>query len=58
MLVGLTGATILLKAGDEHEFTADEASRLIASGAAVPVSAQKIERAIKTPVRETRKAKT
>lgn len=57
MLVGLSGPTINLRVGDEHDFPVDEAQRFIAAGYAVPVTEQKIIRAVRKPVRETRKAK-
>ena len=56
MLVGLSGPAITLSPGDEHEFPHDEATRLVAAGYAVPVAEVKIERAVKYPPREKRKA--
>jgi len=54
MLVGLSGPTINLAPGDEADFADDEANRFIEAGFAAPVT--KIERAVKIPARETRKA--
>lgn len=55
MLVDLSGPGVLLGPGDERDFPDDEAVRLIAAEYAVPVSEQKIERAVDIPVTETRK---
>lgn len=55
MVVGLSGPTILLNPGDEHEFPDDEALRFINAGFAVPVSERAVEHAIKFPPAETRK---
>jgi hypothetical protein len=56
MLTSIAGDGFVLHTGDEGEFEDAEAIRLVAAGAAVPVSDEKTERAIKaTP--ERRKAK-
>lgn len=58
MLVGLSGPTINLGFGDEHDFPDSEALRLIAAEYAVPVVEQKIERAVAPRVSvETRRIK-
>lgn len=57
MTVGLSGPTITLSPGDEHDFPQDEALRFIAAGFAVPVAGDKIERAVDAPIVETRRAK-
>jgi hypothetical protein len=57
MLVGLSGPTITLSTGDEHDFPQDEAIRFIEAGFAVPVSEQIIETAAVAPKAERRKKK-
>jgi hypothetical protein len=52
MTVCLAGARFILNPGDEAEFAADEAIRLIDAGFAVPAK-PKLERAVRKP-RETR----
>lgn len=54
MTTGLSGPTLSLGPGDEHEFPQDEAMRLIAAGYAVRVSARPIEAAVNAPVPEVR----
>ena len=54
MLTGIAGRGFALDAGDEHDFPADEAVRLIKSGAAVPVEAAPVERAVMTSPPERR----
>ena len=49
MMVGLSGPAINLMPGDEADTEQAEALRHIAAGNAVPVSEQKIERAVKAP---------
>ena len=49
MVVGLSGPAINLIPGDETDMEQAEALRHIAAGNAVPVSEQKIERAVKAP---------
>ena len=56
MLVGLSGPAITLSPGDEHDFPADEARRLIDAGYALPVGRAPVERAVTGPA-ETRKRK-
>lgn len=56
MLVGLSGPTITLVPGDEHDFPSDEAQRFIVAGFAVPVAEVRIEHAVKKRPKETRKA--
>lgn len=55
LLVGLSGPTLTYDPGDDYECSDAEAARLIDAGFAVPLAAPKIERAVKAPVRETRK---
>jgi hypothetical protein len=57
MLVGLSGPAYCLAPGDEYDFPTAEAQNLIAAEIAVPVSEQKIERAVKSPAVEKRKGK-
>lgn len=57
MLVGLSGPTITLSPGDEHDFPNDEAVRFIEAGFAVPVAEIQVEKAVKKPITEKRKAK-
>ena len=58
MLVSMAGADFALNAGEETErFTGAEATRIIAAGYAVPVAEPTIERAVKSPAKERRKAK-
>jgi hypothetical protein len=55
MTVGLSGPTITLAPGDEADFADDEAMRFIDAGFAVPVGAEKVERAVKrSPAKEKR----
>lgn len=56
MTTGLSGPAIALDPGDRHDFPQEEALRLIAAGAAIPVAERQIERAIAPPVVETREA--
>lgn len=44
MTAGLSGPLFNLGPGDEHEFEAAEADRLIEAGFATPVTAEKTER--------------
>ena len=56
MLTSIAGDGFALHTGDETDrFDDAEARRLVASGAAVPVSERKIERAVKAKA-ETREA--
>lgn len=55
MLVGLSGPAIQLEPGDEHDFLAAEAIRLIDAGFAMPVTSSDIERAVAEPSIEQRK---
>ena len=55
MLVGLSGPTITLSPGDEHDFPQAEAIRFIEAGFAVPVGEQIIETAAVAPQAERRK---
>lgn len=57
MLVGLSGPTITLSPGDEHDFPRDEALRFIEAGFAVPVGEQIIETAAVAPQAERRTRK-
>lgn len=55
MLTSLAGDDFALAPGDETDrFEADEASRLVEAGYAVPVVQEKVERAVKKPASETR----
>ncbi len=55
MTVGLSGPTLTLSPGDEHDFPDAEAKRFVAAGFAVPVMAEKVERAVKrAPAKEKR----
>lgn len=54
MQTSIAGPGISLQPGDEHDFPTDEAIRLCKSGAAVPVEAIALERAVTTPVAERR----
>lgn len=55
MLTSLAGDDFALAPGDETErFETDEARRLIKAGYAVPVVADKTERATKSPAPEKR----
>lgn len=54
MLIGLSGPEYNLAPGDEREFPADEAVRLIEAGFAVPAAAEKRETAARKPVAEKR----
>lgn len=56
MLTSIAGERFAYHTGDEAEFEDAEAIRLVAAGAAVPVSDEKIERAVKA-VPESRKRK-
>jgi hypothetical protein len=56
LLVGRPCGGLTLKPGDECDLPQDEAVRLIARGDAVPVAEAAVERAVKKPIRETRKA--
>lgn len=56
MTTGLSGPALTLDPGDRHDFPQDEALRLIAAGYAIPVAEKEIERAVLTPVIETREA--
>lgn len=47
MLVSLAGADFSVSPGDEYECSADEAARHIEAGNAVPIAAEKVERAVK-----------
>ena len=53
MRVGLSGPTLLLNPGDEHDFPEAEAKRLIRDGAADPI-APELERAVTEPHRRGR----
>jgi hypothetical protein len=59
MLVGLSGPTLTLDPGDEHDFPQAEALRLIEAGSAVPISESQIERTMvdEAPERRARGAK-
>lgn len=55
LTTSLSGADYCLSPGDEREFPDAEATRLIEAGFAVPVSAPKVEKAVKPKVeQETR----
>ncbi|MCG7507067.1 hypothetical protein [Mesorhizobium retamae] len=54
MLVGISGPHYLLNPGDEYQFPADEALRLIEAGFAVPVVETTIETATRIPDAERR----
>lgn len=54
MTTGLSGPTLTLDPGDEHDFPQDEALRLITAGYAVPVSDVQLEHAVPAPVIERR----
>jgi|688.fasta_scaffold393304_3 hypothetical protein len=56
MLTSIAGDGFVLHTGEEGDFEDAEAIRLVAAGAAVPVSDEKLERALKAPT-ERRKAK-
>lgn len=56
MLTSIAGDGFVLHTGEEGDFEDAEAIRLVAAGAAVPVSDEKPERAVKYPI-ERRKAK-
>ncbi|MGE8143056.1 hypothetical protein ACQKOE_13860 [Novosphingobium sp. NPDC080210] len=57
MLVSMAGADFALDAGQETERFGDaEALRLVNAGYAVPAAGPVIERAVKSPAREKRKA--
>lgn len=56
LLVGRPEAGRFLQPGDEHDYPQDEALRLISGGYAAPVAAAKVERAVKPPAPERRKA--
>ena len=56
MLTSIAGDGFALHTGEEGDFEDAEAIRLVAAGAAVPVSDEKPERAVKPPI-ERRKAK-
>ncbi len=56
MLTSIAGDGFSAHTGDEIEIEDAEAIRLVAAGAAVPVSDEKPERAVKAPT-ERRKAK-
>ena len=56
MLTSIAGDGFALHTGEEGDFEDAEAIRLVAAGAAVPVSDEKPERAVKAPI-ERRKAK-
>lgn len=56
MTTGLSGPTLTLGPGDQHDFPQDEALRLVAAGYAVPVAERQIERAVADPIVETRTA--
>lgn len=47
LLVSLSGADFALSPGDEYECSDAEAARHIEAGNAVPVAAEKVERAVK-----------
>lgn len=49
MLQGLSGPTVNVRPGEEHECDAEEAKRLIAAGFAEPTKSQR-----KTATKETR----
>jgi hypothetical protein len=55
IVAALPGAVMNLSPGDEEDFPAEDAVRLIAQGYAIPI-APPVERAVKKPV-ETRKRK-
>lgn len=55
MLVGVAGADFSLSPGDETDrFSAKEAARMIKAGSAVPVTKPKLEKAVRSPAKETR----
>lgn len=56
MKVGLSGPDFSLQPGDEREFEAAEAIRLVNAGFAVPLSGLPIETAVAEPADETRAA--
>jgi hypothetical protein len=56
MLTSIAGDGFVLHTGEEGDFEDAEAIRLVAAGAAVPVSDEKTERAVRAPI-ERRKAK-
>ncbi|MER9170921.1 hypothetical protein NKI12_26920 [Mesorhizobium australicum] len=55
LLVSLAGAETAFNSGEEHDWENADAIRLIEAGFAVPVSENKIERAVATPAAERRK---
>lgn len=56
MLTSIAGDGFAYHTGDEAEFEDAEATRLVAAGAAVPVSDEKVERAVlKTPAERRRR---
>ncbi|MGN6549752.1 MAG: hypothetical protein ACTHJ3_07655 [Pararhizobium sp.] len=54
LLVSRSGPAGAFNAGDEIDVSADEATRMIAAEQAVPVSEQKMEKAVKRPAPEKR----
>lgn len=54
MQTSIAGPGLSLQPGDEHDFPTDEAIRLCKSGAAVPVEAIPIERAVVAQATERR----
>ena len=57
LTTALSGPMKSYSAGDEYPCDADEAQRLIAAGFAVPVTEVTVERAVRAPAPEKRKAK-
>jgi hypothetical protein len=57
MMVGLSGPTINLAPGDEHDCDQAEAIRWIEAGIAIPVVGEVVERAVKPVAAERRKKK-
>lgn len=47
MLVSMAGVDFALSPGDEYECSDADAARLIEAGDAIPISREKIERAVK-----------
>lgn len=56
MLVQLSGPAMALEPGDERDFPADEAIRLIKAGYAVAVTDSRAEMAVLPPAPDTRRS--
>ncbi len=57
MLVGLSGPTFYIEPGEVYDCDDAEATRLISARYALPLAEQEIERAVESPIVETRVAR-